>query len=115
MPKKCEPGDLVVMYVTRRAFKSAGFFGIFSIESKDPNKDSECKSFGTLTKKADCSSYVELKPIQLLEKPIGIEIIKSSNILYQSNFGKKNMLGTYFQASKNEFDELLRLTGFSQN
>ena len=109
MPESCAVGDLIGMYVTRRAFKNPGFFGIFSIAKKDPSRNSECKIYGTPTRKSDCSAYVELKMIQVLKKPIGIESIKTNPILLNSSFGKKNMLGTYFQASKNEFDELLKL------
>ena len=109
MPETCDVGDPIGMYVTRRAFKNAGFFGVYSIEKKDSSKNSECKAYGTPTRKSDCSAYVEVKQLKLLDKPISIEVIKSNTILSNSNFGKKNMLGTYFQASKIEFDEILKL------
>ncbi len=106
MPEACEAGDLIGMYVTRRAFKNPGFFGIFIVEFKDPSKNPECKTYGTVTKKSDCSSYVQLKPIQLASKTISIELVKSNPILANSAFVKKNMLSSYFPASKREFDEL---------
>jgi hypothetical protein len=109
MPENCDIGDLVALYVTRRAYKSPGFFGLFSIHQKDSSRDAECRSYATFTRKSDCPSFIELLPIKLLKNPIGIELIKANPVLSTSIFVRKNMLGNYFQVSKREFDELLSM------
>ena len=109
LPETCEVGDLVGLYVTRRAYKNPGFFGVFCVEKKDPTKNAECKTYGTVTRKSDCTDYIELKQTHTAEKNIGIEILKTNSVLSTSSFVRKNMLGTHFQASKREFDELLKL------
>jgi hypothetical protein len=113
MPPDCQAGDIVALYVTRRASKNPGLFGIFSIDKLDPSKDAECKTYETITRRSDCSSYVEISLLHAPKKPIGIDLLKSNPILGSSTFVKKNMLGTYFRASKSEYGAILNLLQIS--
>jgi len=109
MPAGCQTGDIVTLYVTRRASKNPGLFGIFSIDKLDPSKDAECKTYETITRRSGCSSYVEISLLHIPREPIGIEILKANLTLGTSTFVKKNMLGTYFRATKSEYGAILNL------
>ena len=109
MPAECQMGDIVTLYVTRRASKNPGLFGIFSIDKLDSSKDTECRTYETITRRSDCSSYVEISLLYAPKEPIGIELLKSNPILGSSTFVKKNMLGTYFRVSKSEYGVILNL------
>jgi|GEM_PF-2364523 len=109
MPAECQTGDIVTLYVTRRAYKNPGLFGIFSIDKLNPSKDTECKTYETITRKSDCSSYIEISLLNAPKEPIGIELLKTNPILGASTFVKKNMLGTHFRASKSEYGAILNL------
>jgi len=112
--KKAKEGDLIALYVARNRLpelpeEQAGFTAIFEIVGPEPERVTECRSFGGSS--FGGSAPVPVKIIAKQRFAIGLRLaeMKLDKVLAGAKFVRRSFQGTYFEASPAEFSRIRKL------
>lgn len=104
MPKSCEIGDKVLLYISKKAAGvKSGMFGVHQIVDKDESKDGICRSYGIFSGSGERPIYVNLKELAKFPTTISFQAIKTHNFLSGFSYVRRNFQATYFKISEKEF------------
>ena len=110
MPKSCEIGDKVLLYVSKKAAGvKSGMFGVHQIVDKDESKDGVCRSYGIFSGSGERPIYVNLKELAKFPTPISFQTIKTHSFLSAFTYVRRNFQATYFKISEKEFNAFMNL------
>ncbi len=110
MPKSCEIGDKVLMYVSKKAAGvKSGMFGVHQIVDKDESKDGVCRSYGIFSGSGERPIYVNLKERAKFPTPISFQTIKTHSFLSAFTYSRRSFQATYFKISEKEFNAFMIL------
>ena len=110
MPKSCEVGDYVLMYVsTRAAGVKSGIFSVHEVCNKDESKNTECRRYGIFSGTGERLVYVDLKLTNKFPKPLSFQKIKADRFLSSFSYVRRNFQATYFPISKKEYKTFVLL------
>lgn len=110
MPPSANIGDIVAMYVSRKASESkAGIFAFYKIKLKDESRVDQCRQYGSLSGSGEKLSYVEFELITNLKKSITFQDIKKEPRFINSLYVRRQMQATYFKISNSEYETFINL------